>query len=312
MEEMMFYNNIGFTGEIQGETRAIVVLTPSESKRLIAKAVAMLPEVKKARQSGRMIISEGTTNAYVIEEIFGTLTPRETYACGIITNGWMSAVATEVRTMPYLLECGKPIDTRSVEEQRKKGEIKEESDWVHPKVNWELHAEFIKQFRADDVLIKGATAVDPWGNAGVFVAEGDGGSIGRDLPVIVSRGAHLIVPVGLEKLVPSVAQATKSCGSQRFKHAMGFCPGVMPLINGKVVTEIQALKILADVTTVQVGGGGVGGSEGAVVLAFGGEEDAVDRAYELVKSVKGEPPTPKPSLIPGIPPEMRFVRYFPF
>jgi len=145
----------------------------------------------------------------------------------------------------------------------------------------------------------------------VFVAEGDGGSIGRDLPVIVARGAQLIVPVGLEKLVPSVAEASKNCGSMRFKHAMGFCPGVMPLVNAKVVTEVQALKILADVTAIHVGSGGVGGSEGAVVLSFGGKEEAVDKAFEFVKSVKGEPPTPKPELIPGIPPEMRFVRYFP-
>jgi hypothetical protein len=308
----MFYGDIGLTERVEAEARAMVVLTPSESKRLIAKAVAVLPEVKKALLNGRMIISEGTTNAYLIEEILGTSTPRETYACGVVAGGGMSAVPTEVRTMPYLLYCGKPMDTRPVQQQRAKGEIREETDWVHPKDNWELHAELIKEFGPEDVLVKGATAVDQWGNAGVFVAEGDGGSIGRDLPVIVSRGSHLIVPVGLEKLIPSVAEATKNCGSQRFKHSFGFCPGVMPLINAKVVTEVQALKILTGVTAIHVASGGIGGCEGAVILSLGGKEKAIDQAFELVKSIKGEPPTPMPALIPGIPPEMRFIRFIPF
>ena len=309
----MFYGNVGLNEPIEERASwAIVVLTPSESKRLIAKAVAVLPEVRKAFTSGRMIISEGTTNAYVVEELLGTPLPREIYACGAICGG-LSAVPTEVRVMPYLLKQGEPFDTRATEEQRRKaGDIEEDADQFHPKTNWELHADLINEFEADDVLIKGATAVDQWGNAGVFVAEGDGGSIGRDLPVVLARGSQLIVPVGLEKLVPSVAEASKNCSINRFKHSFGFCPAVMPLVNAEVVTEVQALKILTGVTAIHVASGGIGGSEGAVVLSLGGKEQDVDHSFELVKSIKGEPPTPKPSLIPDIPPEMRFVRFFPF
>lgn len=39
--------------------RAIFVLTPSESKRLIAKAVAQLPEVKRALAEGEIVIGHG-------------------------------------------------------------------------------------------------------------------------------------------------------------------------------------------------------------------------------------------------------------
>lgn len=304
----MFYGDIGLTEQVEGEAWAIVVLTPSESKRLIAKAVAVLPEVKKALTIGRMIISEGTTNAYVIEELLGITSPRELYACGVIAGGGMSAIPTEVRTMPYLLRRGEPVDCSQPGEQRSAGASQE----THAHANWEQHAELIKEFEADDVLIKGATAVDQWGNAGVFVAEGDGGSIGRDLPVVLSRGSHLIVPAGLEKLVPSVAEAARNCSILRFKHSFGFCPGVMRLVNGKVITEVQALKILTGVTAIHVASGGIGGSEGAVVLSLGGKEEVVDQAFALVKSIKGEPPTPLPSLIPGIPPEMRFVRFMAF
>ena len=121
-----------------------------------------------------------------------------------------------------------------------------------------------------------------------------------------------MVPVGREKPVPSVAQPSKNYSIQRFKHASRFCPAVIPLINGKVVNEVQAFRILTGVTAIHVGSGGIGGSEGSVVMSLGGEEKAVDQAFELVKSTKGEPPIPKPSLRPDIPPEMRFVRYMPF
>jgi len=40
--------------------------------------------------------------------------------------------------------------------------------------------------------------------------------------------------------------------------------------------------------------GGVGGSEGAIALALEGEEKKVEKAFELAKSVKGEPPVTMP------------------
>jgi hypothetical protein len=61
-----------------------------------------------------------------------------------------------------------------------------------------------------------------------------------------------------------------------------------------VVTEIQAFAILAGVKAYHIASGGVGGSEGAVALALEGEEEKVIQAFELAKSVKGEPPVTLP------------------
>ena len=36
--------------------------------------------------------------------------------------------------------------------------------------------------------------------------------------------------------------------------------------------------------------GGVGGSEGAVTLSIEGNEASVKKAFDLIKSIKGEPP----------------------
>jgi len=58
---------------------------------------------------------------------------------------------------------------------------------------------------------------------------------------------------------------------------------------GLVMTEIQALGTLAGVRVRHVAAGGVGGSEGAVVLLVEGREEALNKAVEAVKGVKGEP-----------------------
>ena len=50
-------------------TKKVVVLTVSESKRLIAKGVANLDIVKKALERGMIAIAKGTTNGYVVEEL---------------------------------------------------------------------------------------------------------------------------------------------------------------------------------------------------------------------------------------------------
>ena len=60
--------------------------------------------------------------------------------------------------------------------------------------------------------------------------------------------------------------------------------------NAKVVTEIEALKILAYVEAKQVVSGSVDEPAGLVVLVVKGEKEKVKKAVSIVKSIKGEPP----------------------
>lgn len=113
-------------------------------------------------------------------------------------------------------------------------------------------------------------------------------------PIVTPRGAHLIQPVGLEKMVASVHEAALHSGIYHFKLSMGLPGRIMPITTSKVVTEIQAFAILAGVQAYHIASGGVGGSEGAVALALEGEEEKVIQAFELAKSVKGEPPVTLP------------------
>jgi len=86
----MFYEHSSFKQEISPQAKlesAIVVLEPAESKRLIAKAVAALPEVKAVLKKGILVIGWGTTNAFVVEEVLGkTIAHKTDFSSGVISQ----------------------------------------------------------------------------------------------------------------------------------------------------------------------------------------------------------------------------------
>lgn len=131
----------------------------------------------------------------------------------------------------------------------------------------------------------------------MLCAGADAGTIGYALMSLIARDANLIVPVGLEKMVPSVEDALKVTGIYNYKYSTGSPVVLLPLVKAKVVTEIQALAILFSVSATMVGAGGIGGSEGTVALVVEGDEASVDKAFGLIKSIKGEKPVPAPEII---------------
>jgi hypothetical protein len=251
----------------EGKTmRAALAFTPSESKRLIAKGVAAMPEVRSALSEGEIVVAHGSTNVYVAEELLGNCPQREQFMSGQVINGVLCQTAPEE----------KPPIIRII-----RGQL------MGPKPTME---ETLRGFGATGVFIKGANAVDPDGNAGVLCAHPQGGTIGFAYGIISAHGLQLIVPVGLEKLVPSVPKAARHLGQETLYYHSGLKVGMLTITNGIVVTEIQALQNLFDVTAVHVGGGGVNGSEGSVVIAIEGEKAELDRAIKFYEGIKGEPP----------------------
>ncbi|MDD5082946.1 MAG: hypothetical protein PHU08_06180, partial [Dehalococcoidales bacterium] len=252
----MFYKSQVSNSETNNQVSAQVSLTPAESKRLIAKAVARLPEVKKALSKGMVIIGRGTTNSFVAEEIMSISigSRADEYCRGIIAEGELRVTTKRAaeRTIgnDFILRQGK-VDSATQPQDA------------------------IKEFGGDDVFIKGANAVDSSGEAGVLAAGTEAGTIGWALPTLMSRGAHLIVPAGLEKLIPSVAEASRKCSVLRFRYSTGLPCALIPLVNGQIITEVQAFAVLAGVTAIHVASGGIGGSEGTVVLVLEGPEAKV-------------------------------------
>jgi hypothetical protein len=62
--------------------------------------------------------------------------------------------------------------------------------------------------------------------------------------------------------------------------------GLMPIV-GRVITEIEALQIIASVSCAVIGRGGIDGAEGGTTLAVSGEAPDVQRVIDAVLAVKG-------------------------
>ena len=272
----MFYDTSAYRQSLEpardDRTFANVVLTPSESKRLIARGVLALPETRHALECGLFLICRGITTAFIAEEVLGRTLRKATCTMGIVTDGRLASTLPEEGQGPWVFDSGSLVE-------RTPGEV-------------------IDEFGPTDVAVKGANAVDPAGHVGILVGNDRGGTIGSIWPAMTARGSHLIVPVGLEKLVPSVLKAAAKCSQGTVSYVMGAAVSLIPVVSGLVLTEVEALEMLTGVTATHVASGGVGGSEGSVVLSLEGRDETVRQAFELVKGIKGEPPIPRPNLRP--------------
>ena len=274
----MFYDTSAFKKPLEGTRddryHAIVMLLPREGKRLIAKGAKEAPEIQRVLRDGWLVISRGITPAYLLEELVGEAEPKQNYTAGIVTQGRLATIISEDQIGPWVMRDGKLVDIPA--------------------------PEALAQLEAKDVSVKGANAVDPDGNIGVFAGDSAGGTVGGIWGTLTARGCHWIAPVSLERLIPSVIEAHFHAGNHLWDLTMGQAAGFMPVVTAKVITEIQALEILTGVHAVHIASGGVAGSEGAVMLALEGDKETVTAAFELCESVKDEPQIPQANLIPYV------------
>jgi len=244
--------------------KALVTLTPSESKRLVAMAVAAHPAVKRALREGIVAIGLGSTNAYVAEELLGESLDRGRYMAGFTDAHGTCVVPKEERLQEVVIELGRRVQ--------------------------ESVSSAVKRMGAGDVLIKGANALDAHGTAGVMLASDVGGTIAEVYGIAKARGVRIIVPVTLEKFIPgSIEELSKEAGIQLITLSTGIPVGIFP-VAGEVITEIEAFRMLYGVEALVAGAGGTGGGEGSVTLLLKGEKEAVERAFRAVERLKGEPP----------------------
>lgn len=243
-------------------SQAQVTLTPAESKRLIAKAVATLPEVKRALREGTVIVGLGTTNAFVAEELLGKRIDRARHVAGVILPEGTCVVPEERRLRGAIIRKGKAVDAKL--------------------------DDVLDSLTSRDVIFKGANAIDSKGTAGVFVASETGGTIGRIMGHVKARGVKLIVPVGLEKYVPgSLAEVSKIAGISKFDYSTGWPVGLVTF-RGRIVTELEAVGILTGAKARAMGAGGVSGAEGSVTLAIEGTAAQIRTVKKLISGIKGE------------------------
>ncbi len=238
-----------------------VTLTTSEAKRLIAKAIASLPETQHALKHGKLLLKGGTTVSALSEmlvgiplRISGRITPRGTVSAKASSRGHPHTI---------LIQGGK---------------YKNIDDDV---------AEAVAGMGEGDVAVIGANAIDAHGNAAMMAGAPLGGMPGKAISGMMAEGVTIIVAAGLEKLIPgSVSEAVVAAGRKSVDVALGMGVGLIPLM-GRLVTEREALELLAGVKCTVIGRGGISGAEGATTMVVEGKRVDVEKAMKIVRDGKG-------------------------
>jgi len=245
--------------------RAHAVLTVAESKRLIARGVAQMPVVQKALQHGTVIVCKGTTNTYVAEELLGRKIPHGPFVIGNITPEKGGGRLPKMEPTPEVVIV--------------KGQHR-------PDMTLD---EALKLLAPGDVVIKGGNALD-YANrtAAVWTGSSTGGTTGKIKPAVTASGAHLLIPIGLEKQVSGRVAEIVEKVNQAADNLTNLPR--MQMLPGEIVTEIEALRTLANVQAFQASAGGIGGAEGAVWLVWRGRREDVEKARHVVSEIQGEEP----------------------
>jgi hypothetical protein len=253
-----------------------VVLTPTETKKLLTKAVLNLDEVKRALDSGMLIVHPSSTTIFMLDELGFTLPSEGIWICGhispkglCIARGMIDAIleipdyAAEKYPFEFIIRKGTLLPF----EQSALGPALEE-------------------MTPDDLYIKGVNAIDPQGKAGILLAaRSSGGSIGLVLKKQKEKKFKMILPAGHEKQIPiPISEAQKA--AVRTTKSQGI-PCSMWRIRGKIITEIDAFKQLFDIEAIPISAGGVCGAEGAFVWVLKGNDKNVEEAVKLCEEIHG-------------------------
>lgn len=256
---------------------AQIVLTPVESKKLIAKAVASSENVQRAANQGIVALHPSSSTYFIVEEITGSKPKTNYWVCGVVTPKGMCvemAMALGAGLTPH-------------EERVDPGDL--QGTWVIEKGQQrreEKLSSLLYRMTPSDVYVKGVNALDREGNVGVLF--GLEGSMGYIQAARKKRNFTIVYPAGLEKLIPlPVKEAAKEARFTRYESGMGMPVGLYPCPAGITINEVRAIEILSGASAIPIASGGLGGAEGAVTFVLKGKSDQVTKALDFVEQSKG-------------------------
>ncbi|WP_291601711.1 hypothetical protein [Bacteroides sp.] len=249
----------------KGEVIAGINLTVSEGKRLIAKGILNTPRIREKLENGMIIITRGTTNTYIAEELANLSSPHGSFLTGHFVPEGAQRVGKDVeQKKEIVLENGKVVDLS--------------------------YEDALKKLKKGDIIFKGGNLLNyERKQAAVCIGAPDGGTTYRLLPYVGAEKAELIIPIGLEKETSAnLRDYEKALDNKNQK--LNFVPKLHLYKEGTIFTEIEALKQFANVKAFPYGVGGVANREGGVSLVIVGVKSEVEKILSLVKSIQGEKP----------------------
>ena len=246
----------------QNEVFAGINLTVAEGKRLIAKRIAHHPQVKERLQKGMVIITSGTTNTYIAEELANLNAPHGSLMTGNFIPQNRKNIAEGLTRVPNIVL----IDGQQVNMD---------------------YEEALQQMQEGDIVFKGANLLNyAKQQVAVCIGAPDGGTTAR---IRKAEKAHLIVPIGLEKETSGDLYAYEKL-FENTNERISYVSRVWVHHNAEIFTEIEAVKTIASVNVVPFGTGGIAGREGGISLAVYGAKEEVQKVLDFVTTIQGEKP----------------------
>jgi hypothetical protein len=261
--------------------RAQVSLTTTESKKLIAKAIASMEIVQNAFTKGIIALHPSSSTIFIVEELIGRFPDTEVWVCGVIVpkGACLSAEALGTHRLDKTQNILRSPATFP-------------HTWVIEK--GKLHSgiplgEVLDRMGRDDVYIKGVNAIDSNNTVGILIGSRvEGGTFGLVMSAAKKKGFKVVFPAGLEKLIPIPMEkaAEEAVHRNSLDYSMGL-PCALVTYNGMVVTELTALEILTGVTSTPISAGGLGGAEGGITMVIKGNDEQGIKAIKVIEGIKG-------------------------
>jgi len=258
------------------------IFTVTESKFLIAKAVTQLDRVQKAFREGIIAMHPSTSTYYVMKELTGQAPDHDkVWITGMIVP---KALCVEAHTQ--LKKTDKDTGLNKA--------LADAGTYPHTYVlrkgervsGWVLN-DLTEKMGVGDIYLKGVNAMDASGKVAVQIGSvNENGTIGRMIAAAKKNHFEIICPTGMEKLIPGSAEDAARFVNRKRDYSMGV-KSALYAFDATVLTEKDALEMLADIKAMPFSCGGLDGAEGAVCIAVEGSDEQVQKAIAVAESVKG-------------------------